>query len=105
MVGLGAYTSLPTEAALNTLSHDMEGYQSGDRNAFLRLYAILAPDVRRYLASLPESGIPLDTQVDQVFRQIHQVRRTYDPAHPVIPWVLAIAQAVHGRNRRRPLES
>ena len=72
----------------------MAGYQAGDIEAFDRLYALLAPVLRRYLASLTYDRTRTDDLLQDAFLQLHRARHTYNPAYPVQPWALAIARHV-----------
>jgi RNA polymerase sigma-70 factor, ECF subfamily len=78
----------------------MVGYQAGDREAFERLYARLAPVLTRYLMSLVRDASCADDLVQETFLQVHRARQTYDRAYPVTPWVLAIARHVFLMHRR-----
>jgi RNA polymerase sigma-70 factor (ECF subfamily) len=41
---------------------------------------------------LARDATEVDDLVQDAFLQLHRVRHTYDPAHPVLPWVFAIAR-------------
>ncbi len=86
------------------LAEAMAAYQAGDAAAFDRLYAGLAPLVRRYLSALARDAGRLDDLVQDTFLQMHRARRTYNPERPLVPWSLAIARHVFlmdCRTRRR----
>jgi RNA polymerase sigma-70 factor (ECF subfamily) len=70
----------------------MQSYQAGRFEAFDALYARVAPPVRRFVASRLYDASRVDDVVQDTFLQMHRARRSYDPAHPVMPWVLAIAR-------------
>jgi RNA polymerase sigma-70 factor (ECF subfamily) len=89
-----ALVSRSTAVAPVDLRELMAGYQAGDIGAFDRLYALLAPIVRRYLASLTYDRTRTDDLLQDAFLQIHRARHTYNPAYPVQPWALAIARHV-----------
>ena len=78
----------------DVLAEAMRAYQSGDAAAFDRLYAGLAPVLRRYLQAVARDAARVDDLVQETFLQLHRARRTYSPGRPVIPWVLAIARHV-----------
>jgi RNA polymerase sigma-70 factor (ECF subfamily) len=78
----------------------MREYQQGRFEAFDDLYTALAPVVRRYLVSRAGDAARADDLVQDVFLQLHRARRTYDPACPVTPWVMAIARHVWLMDRR-----
>jgi RNA polymerase sigma-70 factor (ECF subfamily) len=78
----------------------MREYQEGRVEAFDDLYAALAPPLRRYLVSRVGQAAKAEDLVQDVFLQVHRARRTYDPAYPVTPWVMAIARHVWLMDRR-----
>jgi RNA polymerase sigma-70 factor (ECF subfamily) len=78
----------------------MQEYQSGRFEAFDELYALLAPAVRRYLLSHVRDAAKADDLVQETFLQLHRARHTYDPAHPLTPWAMAIARHVRLMDRR-----
>jgi RNA polymerase sigma-70 factor (ECF subfamily) len=81
--------------------HDaMVAYQSGRAEAFERLYAGLAPVLRRYHQSMARDGARVEDLVQETFLRIHRSRHTYSPAQPLLPWVLAIARHVFLMDRR-----
>jgi RNA polymerase sigma-70 factor (ECF subfamily) len=78
----------------------MREYQQGRFEAFDDLYARLAPALRRYLVSHARDGATADDLLQDVFLQLHRARHTYDPAYPLMPWVMAIARHVWLMDRR-----
>jgi RNA polymerase sigma-70 factor, ECF subfamily len=78
----------------DTLRSLMVSYQSGRFEAFDELYALVAPAVRRYLASKVRDAAKVDDLLQETFLQIHRARHTFDPAYPLMPWALAIARHV-----------
>jgi len=79
----------PDDRALRAL---MASYQAGRFEAFDELYPLVAPVVRRFaMGRLRDMGRAEDI-VQETFLQMHRARRTYDPAYPLMPWVLAIAR-------------
>lgn len=94
---------LPDDVRLRAL---MAAYQGGDLQAFDELYRALAPAVRRVLHRIERHGARVEDLVQETFLQLHRARRSYDPAHPVLPWVQAIARHVwlmdHRTRSRRP---
>jgi RNA polymerase sigma-70 factor (ECF subfamily) len=79
----------------------MSAYQAADRSAFERLYAILRPELLRYLGSLAGEPDWAADLVQETFLQIHRARATYEPGRPVRPWVYAIARNVFMMHRRK----
>lgn len=82
-------TRMPESVRVRAL---MASYQAGHIEAFDELYGLLAPTVRRYLSSLARDQSRADDLVQDTFFQLHRARHTYDPAYPLMPWVLAIAR-------------
>lgn len=87
----------------------MARYQVGEVAAFDDLYAVLVPAVRSFLRRSLQHDDRVEDLVQETFLQIHRARHTYDPAFPVMPWVLAIARHVWLMDRRtisrRPMAS
>jgi RNA polymerase sigma-70 factor (ECF subfamily) len=78
----------------------MEAYQRGQISGFERLYTLLAPDLRRYLASLTWNRERTEDLLQETFLQLHRARHTYIPPRPVRPWVFAIARHCYLMDRR-----
>src|SRR5262245_24600249 len=78
----------------------MVAYQSGRLDAFDELYAHVAPVVRRYLLSQARDGAKADDLLQETFLQVHRARATFNPAYPLMPWVMAIARHVWLMDRR-----
>jgi RNA polymerase sigma-70 factor, ECF subfamily len=93
----------PDDQALRAL---MASYQAGRFEAFDELYPLVAPLVRRFAMGRLRDASRAEDIVQETFLQMHRARRTYDPAHPLAPWVLAIARHCWlmelRRARRRP---
>jgi RNA polymerase sigma-70 factor (ECF subfamily) len=75
-------------------------YQSGRFDAFDEIYAAIAPALRRYLLSQARDAAKADDLVQETFLQMHRARHTFDPALPLMPWVMAIARHVWLMDRR-----
>lgn len=83
----------------------MRRYQAGHLDGFDELYALASPAVRRFLRARVADSSRVEDLVQETFLRLHQARRTYDPAYPVRPWLLAIARHTwlmdtRGRSRR-----
>lgn len=78
----------------------MREYQSGRFEAFDEIYASIAPGLRRYLLSQTRDAAKADDLVQETCLQLHRARHTYDPAFPLMPWVMAIARHVWLMDRR-----
>lgn len=95
--GGGAEATASDEETLVAL---MLAYQAGELDAFERLYACLATDVRRYFALVVrDAGVTADL-VQETFLEMHRSRHTYAPPLPVRPWIFGIARHVRWRHRR-----
>jgi RNA polymerase sigma-70 factor (ECF subfamily) len=78
----------------------MTAYQDGTYGAFEELYAALINPVRGWLVNMTRDRQRGEDLSQETFLQIHRARHTYDPAYPVIPWVMAIARHVYLMDRR-----
>ena len=72
----------------------MADYQAGRFEAFDEIYALVAPRVRRFLLGKVREATKADDLLQDTFLQIHRARHTFDPAHPLMPWAMAIARHV-----------
>jgi RNA polymerase sigma-70 factor (ECF subfamily) len=101
-----AMNASPDDQALRAL---MASYQAGRFEAFDELYGLVAPAVRRFLAGRVRDAARAEDVLQETFLQMHQARRSYDPAYPVVPWVMAIARHCWlmelRRARRRPVSN
>jgi RNA polymerase sigma-70 factor (ECF subfamily) len=79
----------------------MVRYQQGEMEAFEDLYRRTLPMIRGYLAATTTDRAWAADLAQESYLQIHRSRRTYDPAYPVKPWMLAIARHVKLRDRRK----
>src|SRR5918994_6772991 len=79
----------------------MVGYQSGAYEAFEALYDSLIGPVRGWLTAVTRDVTRAEDLAQETFLQIHRARRTYDPAYPLMPWVMAIARHVYLMELRR----
>ena len=78
----------------------MAAYQDGAYAAFEELYAALIGPVRGWLSAATRDRARAEDLAQETFLQLHRARRTYDPAYPVTPWVMAIARHVYLMDRR-----
>jgi RNA polymerase sigma-70 factor (ECF subfamily) len=79
----------------------MVRYQQGEMEAFEELYGRTLPMIRGYLRALTRDRVRSEDLVQESYLQVHRSRRTYDPAQPVRPWLLAIARHVRLSDERR----
>jgi RNA polymerase sigma-70 factor (ECF subfamily) len=76
--------------------------QDGDREAYRRLLAALAPFLRA--RAIRRLGAPDEVEdvVQDILLTVHTMRQSYDPARPFGPWLVAIAdRRMVDRLRRR----
>ena len=101
-----AMNASPDDQALRAL---MASYQAGRFEAFDELYGLVAPGVRRFLAGRIRDAARAEDVLQETFLQMHRARRSYDPAYPVVPWVMAIARHCWlmelRRTSRRPVSN
>jgi RNA polymerase sigma-70 factor (ECF subfamily) len=65
--------------------------QGGDREAYRRLLEEITPYLRSLAARRMPNRSDVEDAVQDTLLTIHAVRRTYDPARPFGPWLVAIA--------------
>jgi RNA polymerase sigma-70 factor (ECF subfamily) len=91
-------TRMPDAVRLTAL---MVSYQAGHFGAFDEIYALVSPVVRRYHMSHARDAAKAEDLVQDTFLQLHRARHTFDPAYPLLPWVMAIARHCWLMDRRR----
>jgi len=82
----------------------MACYQRGDLSAATMLIRELSPQLRRFFVIQLSSRRDADDLLQETWLRIHDVRHTYRPGEPLLPWVYAIARHVridHYRKQRR----
>jgi RNA polymerase sigma-70 factor (ECF subfamily) len=85
----------------------MAGYQKGDGAAAAALIERVSPALHRFFLAQATSSRHADDLLQETWLRLHQVRHTYRPGEPVLPWLYAIARHIrvdHYRRTRR-LES
>lgn len=65
--------------------------QDGDGAAYLRLLQEVTPYLRALAARRHREPQDIEDAVQDVLLTVHAVRRTFDPARPFGPWLVAIA--------------
>lgn len=70
----------------------MRDAQEGDSAAYGRLLRFVTPIVRRMAARRWTGSDDPEDVVQDVLLSLHQVRHTYDPHRPFMPWLMAIAR-------------
>jgi RNA polymerase sigma-70 factor (ECF subfamily) len=66
--------------------------QEGDVAAYARLLVAVTPLIRRATAGRWTGSEDVDDVVQDVLLSLHQVRHTYDPNRPFVPWLMAITR-------------
>ena len=72
----------------------MRSAQTGDRQAYAQLLEELIPLLRRAVRRQRGFLKPQDVEdlLQDILLSLHQVRATYDPDRPFLPWLMAIAR-------------
>ena len=72
----------------------MRSAQTGNRQAYAQLLAELIPLLRRAVRRRRGFLKPQDVEdlLQDILLSLHQVRATYDPDRPFLPWLMAIAR-------------
>lgn len=72
----------------------MGAAQQGDSAAYVALLRAITPKVRQIVRRQRGFAGPEEVEdlVQDVLLSIHQVRASYDPARPFVPWLLAIVR-------------
>ena len=82
----------------------MVRYQQGDAAAATELVQRLSPQLHRFFLAQFVSRRYADDLLQETWLRIHEVRHTYRPGEPVLPWLYALARNVrvdHYRRTRR----
>ena len=69
----------------------MRTAQEGDAAAYAQLLSAVTPILRRMAARRWTGSEEPDDLVQDTLLSLHQVRHTYDPGRPFMPWLMAIA--------------
>jgi RNA polymerase sigma-70 factor, ECF subfamily len=86
------------------LTELMVRYQQGDSAAVTALVEALSPQLHRFFGARFVSRRYADDLLQETWLRIHEVRHTYRPSEPVLPWIYAIARHTrvdHYRKARR----
>jgi RNA polymerase sigma-70 factor (ECF subfamily) len=82
----------------------MVRYQHGETAAVTELVEALSPQLYRFFLGQFVSRRFADDLLQETWLKVHQVRHTYRPGEPVLPWIYAIARHTrvdHYRKTRR----
>ena len=66
--------------------------QAGDRETYRLLLQRLIPWLRRVAGRKLSHAEDVEDTVQEVLISLHAIRHTYDPARPLQPWVMTLAQ-------------
>jgi RNA polymerase sigma-70 factor (ECF subfamily) len=72
----------------------MAAYVAGDRRAFERLFARVAPKIHAFFRRSFRDPAVADELMQTTFLKVHRARATYRPELPVRPWLFTIAAHV-----------
>src|SRR5207245_9823481 len=72
----------------------MRATQAGDRESYALLLHELIPLLRRAVRRQRALLKPQDAEdlVQDILLSLHEARRSYDPARPFLPWLMAIVR-------------
>ncbi len=76
-------------------------YQQGDPAAATELVHRLGPQLHRFFLAQVVSRRYADDLLQETWLRIHQVRHTYRPGQPVLPWLYAIARHIRADQYRK----
>ncbi len=84
--------------------------QDGDRAAYRRLLAEIAPYLRALATRRHRDPQDVEDAVQDILLTVHAIRRTYDPTRPFGPWLVTIANRrfidrLRSQGRRRNRET
>ncbi len=72
----------------------MSRYQNGDSDAATELVTRLSPALHRFFMMRFVSRRSAGDLLQETWLRIHEVRHTYRPGEPVLPWLYAIARNI-----------
>jgi RNA polymerase sigma-70 factor (ECF subfamily) len=77
-----------------TLGRLMQAAQQGDSEAYTELLRAIAPKIRAIVRARRgfAGAAEVEDLVQDTLLSVHQVRRTYDPSRPFMPWLFAIVR-------------
>src|SRR5580704_896420 len=79
----------------------MARYQEGDFAAATTLVNRLSPQLHRFFLVQFVSRRHADDLLQETWLRIHEVRHTYRPGQPVLPWLYAIARHIRVDHYRK----
>jgi RNA polymerase sigma-70 factor (ECF subfamily) len=79
----------------------MARYQQGDSAAATALVNRLSPQLHRFFMMQFVSRRYADDLLQETWLRIHEIRHTYRPGQPVLPWLYAIARHIRVDHYRK----
>jgi RNA polymerase sigma-70 factor (ECF subfamily) len=79
----------------------MVRYQAGDSAAAAALVCQLSPPLHRFFMMQYVSRRHADDLLQETWLRIHEIRHTYRPGEPVLPWLYAIARHIRVDHYRK----
>jgi RNA polymerase sigma-70 factor, ECF subfamily len=89
----------------NDLQGLMARYQQGDAAAVTDLVCRLSPQLHRFFLVKTVSRRHADDLLQETWMRLHQVRHTYRPGQPVLPWLYAIARNIRVDHYRKAVRT
>jgi RNA polymerase sigma-70 factor (ECF subfamily) len=83
----------------------MVRYQNGDVTAATALVHRLGPQLHRFFLVQVASRPAADDLLQETWLRIHEVRHTYRPGEPVLPWLYAIARHIRVDHYRKTVRT
>src|SRR5438046_879434 len=83
----------------------MARYQQGDTASATELVCRLSPQLHRFFRMQFVSRRHADDLLQETWLRIHEVRHTYRPGQPVLPWLYAIARHIRVDHYRKALRT
>ena len=80
-------------------------YQQGDSSAVAALVNRVSPQLHRFFLAQVLSRQYADDLLQETWLRIHQVRQTYRPGEPVLPWLYAIARHIRVDHYRKAVRT
>src|SRR3954464_9754870 len=93
---------MDSEPGLESL---MRAYQEGDLTAATALVERLSPPLRGFFAVQVTSRTEADDLLQETWLRVHEVRHTYRPGEPVLPWLYAIARHIRVDHFRKTIRT
>ena len=93
-----AVSPMHSDADLQML---MVRYQAGDSAAAAALVNQLSPPLHRFFMTQHVSRRYADDLLQETWLRIHEIRHTYRPGEPVLPWLYAIARHIRVDHYRK----